>query len=418
MAKLFYDIIPSQQIKKDQTIKPKQNKKQNKKKKRFSFWFILLGGLMVILLGGFIYQLKFTSFRLTVWPKMQVVSLEKEILVKVNSGPDDQVDAIAGKFLTDSQEATEQFSATGEIVKGKKAEGTIRVYNNLRPSEAMTLRAQTRFLSSAGKYFRSPEKIYLPPAQWVSGKLVPSWVDTAVVALEEGPDYNIKPDRFSVPGLAGTVYYSDIYGQSFGIMEGGEVVTVPQVSEEDLQKARKSLEEKLFTLSQQALEQKVESDFIFLPSALSQEIQQDQGSSVKVGEEVSQFDYTLSVTSRAIVFSKSQVDSLIKKAIQDKIGAEKIIVPESLMVTYHPLAINFDQQAIDCNLQATAKVYSVFQEEALKKLVAGKILPEAQRLIEEQFPQFEEFKGQNNPFWKQRIPSDLSRIQVIFYFNH
>lgn len=413
MAKPFYDIIPPQQGKPDLSAEPKQKKKKNK----VSLGFVLLGALIVIFLGGLVYQLGFASFHLTVWPKTQVVSLEKEIFIKVNPESSDQGDTIAGKFLTDSQKANKQFSSTGQTINGQKAGGVIRVFNNLQSLESMTLRAQTRFLASSGKYFRSPEKIYLPAAEWVSGKLVPSWVDVNVVALEEGPDYNIKADNFSVPGLVGTVYYSDIYGQSSEAMQGGELVTVAQVSEEDLQKARESLVEELFTLSQQVLEKKVEPDFIFLPAALSQNTE-NGGSSIEVGEEVPQFGYAIEVTSQAIVFSKSQVDSLILKEIQDQIGEGKKIVPESLMITYHPLAVNFDQEMIDCNLQVTAKVYSVFQEEALKKLVANKKLSEALRLIKEQFPQFEEFKGQNNPFWKQRIPSGLSRIYITSYFNY
>jgi len=415
MTKLIRDIVPPQEV---NSGEKKEVKKRNQpQKKKFSIWLTGLGVVTFFILGGFIYQLGFASFRLAVYPQTQIVSLEKEILVAVEAEPLNEPNVIQGKFLVDFQEDQGMFPATGQVVQGQKAEGTIKVYNNHRPPEAITLRPMTRFLSGSGKYFQSPERIYLPAAQWEGGKLIPSVVETRIAAMEEGPDYNIEGDKFSVPGLAGTVYYDNIYAESSEKMTGGEVTTVAQVTEEDLQAARESLKEQLFSLSQKALEKKAGSDFIFLPAALSQEVE-ESGSSVAVGEEVEQFNYHLSVVSQSLVFPEPPVLDLMKQEIQAKIGEEKAIAPGSLMVAYYPLAANFDQKVIDCNLKVTAKVYSPFKEEDLKKLVAGKTLPEVQAAIQEFFPQLEEVRGIINPFWARRVPADLSRIQIEVHLDH
>jgi len=405
MAKLIRDIIPPQEAGSEEREKTK--KKNRLQKKKLSVWPVSLG----------LYQLGFTSFRLTVYPQTQIVSLEKEILVAADAESPTSPNTIPGKFLVDSQKGQDIFQATGQVVRGQKAEGMIKVYNAYQPAEAITLRASTRFLSGSGKYFQSPERIYLPAAQWEGGKLIPSTVMTKVVAMGEGPDYNIAPDKFSVPGLAGTVYYDHIYAESSESITGGEMAAIAQVTEEDRQIARESLKEQLFSVSQQALEEKAGPDFVFLPAALLQEVE-EEGSSVAIGEEVEQFDYHLSVTSQVLTFPEAQVLDLMEEEIQEKIGSERAIVPESLMITYYPLAANFDQKIIDCNLKVTAKVYSLFGEEDLKRLVAGKTVTEAKTAIQEYFPQLEEVRGSLHPFWARKIPAGLSKIQIKVYLDH
>ncbi len=415
MAKLIRDIIPPQEAGSGEREKTK--KKNQPQKKKLSVWSVSLGIIILLILSGFLYQLGFTSFRLTVYPQTQIVSLEKEILVAADAESLANPGTILGKFLVDSQKGQDIFQATGQVVRGQKAEGMIKVYNAYQPAEAITLRASTRFLSGSGKYFQSPEKIYLPAAQWEGGKLIPSMVITKVVAMEEGPDYNITPDKFSVPGLAGTVYYDHIYAESSESITGGEVATIAQVTEEDWQIARESLKEQLFSVSQQVLKEKAGPDFVFLPAALLQEVE-EEGSSVAIGEEVEQFDYYLSVASQVLTFPEVQVLDLMEKEIQAKIGSERAMVPESLMVTYYPLAANFDQKIIDCNLKVTAKVYSLFGEEDLKKLVAGKTVTEAKTAIQEYFPQLEEVRGSLHPFWARKIPTGLSKIQIEVYLDY
>ena len=413
MAKLIYDIIPPQVNQKRGRV---SQEKPSRKRRSLSWWGRVLGLILAVVIGGVVYQIGFSSFHLLVWPKTQIVSAEKELMIAVRPSTEGG-EVIQGMLVNDKKTLQKVFSTTGRTNEGAKATGTIRVYNNYRPPRSLTLRAQTRFLSSTGKYFRSAEKIYLPPAKWVGGKLIPSWVDIKVVALAEGPDYNIKPDKFSIPGLVGTVYYSKVYGQSFNSMTGGSISSLPQVSQEDFKQAREVLKKQLFSLSKKSLEGKIGKDFIFLPSSFSQDFQ-DKGSSVKIGDKVPQFDYEATATSQAIVFSSLKARSLMRDLIQKKIGYQKGIVPDSLMVTYRPLAVNFDQQVIDCNIQATAKVYSLVKKESLQQLVAGKGLEEVSALIREHFPQFSEVKGVMKPFWERRIPSDLSRIQVKFYLNH
>jgi hypothetical protein len=415
MTKLIRDIIPSREVETEKN-KEAELKKLPQKRKGFN-WRLSLGILALLIIGGMVYQIGFSSFHLTVYPQTQLVSLEKEILVAVNEEAIGEPGVIQGKFLTDSREESEIFPATGQTSKGQKAEGIVKVYNAYRPAQAITLRPMTRFLSSSGKYFQVPEELYLPAAHWEGGKLIPSVVETRVVAMEAGPDYNIDSDEFSVPGLAGSLYYDYIHAQSSSAMTGGSLAAVAQVTEEDLQLARESLKENLFAQSATVLQEEAGSTFIFLPAALSQEIVEGS-SSVEAGEEVENFDYQLSITSQALVFSEEKVIELIKEEIQEKVGPEKEIVPDSLTITYYPLAVNFDRQIIDCNLKATAKVYPVFSQGDLKELIAGQRIGEVQTIIRESFPQFEEIQGHIKPFWTRKVPADFSRIEVEVYLDY
>ena len=421
MARLVYDIIPpqgrsSQNTRSSQKIKKGGNglgKKSRKIKNGWLFLFLILA----VVAGGFIYQKWFSSFRLFVWPKTQIVSAEKEVMIAAQPSSSVKEEVIPAHLITVQKSQQKIFSTTGRTTEGRKATGVIRVYNDYRPPRSLTLRAQTRFLSSSGHYFRSVKKIFLPPAKWVEGKLVPSWSDVQVIAVAEGPDYNIKPDKFSIPGLVGTVYYSKVYGQSFEAMKGGALSSVPQVSQDDLDQARETLKKELSSQAEQALREKIGKDFVLLPSSFSQDFQ-DGGSSVKVGEKVAHFDYKATVISKAIVFSRTQAKTLVEGFIKKQIGADRELVPGSLMITYHPLAVNFDQQIIDCNLEITAKTYPLIQENSLKQMVAGKALSQALTLLKEHFPQLAEVRGAIQPFWQRKIPADLSRIQVKLYLNY
>lgn len=414
MAKLIYDIIPPQE-KYSRKTRKKSNGREKKRAVKRGWLFLFL--ILAVLTGGFIYQEKFSSFHLFIWPKTQIVSTEKEVMIAVQPSSSTQEEVIPGQLVTVRKSQQKIFSTTGRTTEGQKAEGVIRVYNDYRPPRSLSLRAQTRFLSSSGYYFRSVKKIFLPPAKWVGGKLIPSWSDVKVVAVAEGPDYNIKPDKFSIPGLVGTVYYSKVYGQSFEAMKGGTLSSVPQVSQDDLNKARETLKKELFSLAEQSLREKIGKDFVLLPSSFSQDFQ-DGGSSIKLGEKVPQFDYKATVISKAIVFSRSQTKAFVENLIKKQIGVERGLVPGSLMITYHPLAVNFDQQVIDCNLEITAKTYSLIQESSLKQLVAGKTLSQALTSLREHFPQLAEVRGAMQPFWQHKIPADLSRIQVKLYLNY
>lgn len=93
-----------------------------------------------------------------------------------------------------------------------KAKGFVTLYNET--TETQRLIASTRLVSQAGLLFRIDEDVILP----LGSTSKPGEVRVSVSASEIGAQYTIGPSNFSIPGLAGSPLYTQIYARSFGNM--------------------------------------------------------------------------------------------------------------------------------------------------------------------------------------------------------
>lgn len=412
MAKKIIDITPPP-AKPSQTEEVKETKE---KKARFSLPWKILTVLAIVIFGIVLIQLN-SKVELKVQPHLEPLTLEETFEVKVGAvGVNAQEKIIPGRFFEETLEKWQQFESTGISQKTGKASGKIRVYNSHHPPTSLNLRATTRFLSSeGGKVFRSPEKIYLPPAKLSQGKIVPSSVEIEVEAQEPGEDYNIGPSKFSLPGLAGTAFYYTIYAESDSPMTGGFVKEVKIVSQEDIEKAKNSFENYLLEEAKKSLGGKIPEDFVLLDNAMST-LQSSVDCLPKPESEIPEFSCQGEIEIKGIAFNLTNLKELSAAFIENLISANEKFLPASLSFKYLGENLILEKGKLILDLEIAFKTYQDISLETLAEQIEGKSKEEIEEVILDNYPQVEEVKVKFWPFWTRTAPKTSERIKIELTF--
>jgi hypothetical protein len=374
--------------------------------KRFLVFFIIF-----VVLFFLASQFLFANAEIKIWPETEVVNLEEKITISTETN-DISLDSsiVPGKLFTANQTALKTFQATGKATKEVKAQGTIRIYNNYSTSP-QTLVATTRLISADGKLFRTTEKVVVPGAILVNGKLQPSYIDAKVAADQAGESYNVEPTKFSIPGFVGTAKYTAFYGESLEKMTGGYLGETPQVTQEDLDNADKDVTEKALAEGETSLKNKISSEFSIIREAISSEIL-EATSSAKAGAEVSSFSYQVKVTVKTIAYKSSDFFSLLGQDIVFKKSEGKSLQEESLTNSEPELfSMDMDNGKIIVKTEVSAKIYSSVDESQIKESLKGSSLVKAKEFLSDQSG-ITKVQIKSWPFWTDSIPEDSERIKL------
>ncbi|MFA4998730.1 MAG: hypothetical protein WC514_01800 [Candidatus Paceibacterota bacterium] len=351
-----------------------------------------------------------------IWPETEIKNLEiKATIDKSVSDIDVSNALIPGKIFEVEKTVLQEFPSTGKITKEVKAEGIIRVYNNYSSSQQILI-ANTRFMSVEGKLFRSVERITVPGGTIEKGKVVtPGYVDAKVRADKAGPEYNIDASTFSIPGFVGTDKYTKFYGKSTEPMKGGEARVVPQVTAEDLERAKTSVTDEALKECKEAIKSEILQDFILPDNSLKTDIVETFSLAAPKAE-LEKFSYQVKARSTALAFKKTDMDNFVKAYIIQQIDYDKKINEESLEVNYSVDTVDFNTGKITVSIQARAKIYSDIDKNSLKEGLVGKDLAETKIFLENQ-PQMVKSEVKFWPFWVKRVPNDLERVYLQLRFD-
>lgn len=422
MAKKFFDIFPSEfsvnhhpepEGGEEKTEKKTKIKKVRQKIKIYPPLKILVSLVAVIVLLVLYLSLTLSKAEVEILPKTELLNFSEKITASESVKEIDfENKIIPAQIITEEKDLWQEFAATGTTLNEGKAEGTIRVYNKYNPPTAISLKATTHFLSDSGKYFRSPEKIYLPAAQIKNGKIVPSWAETRVVAIESGEEYNIGPAKFSVPKLSGTPYYYSIYAESDAAMKGGFKTEAKKVTTEDIEKAKDELTKKILENTENSLKEKLSSEFILFDNTILKEVV-DESCVVKAGAVVDKFSCQTKAKARALVFNKSDLEKFVKEFILANIPDSKTIDEKNLKIDYNPELIDIKEGKITLNLDFSAKIYPRIDEEELITLMRQKTADQIREIINSRIPdQILQIKVNFWPFWVKKAPKNIKRINI------
>ncbi len=391
--KIFFDILP-----------PKKFVQKKIKEQRVSNFGVFKKGLIFaclsLILLGIIGYFALAKVEIEIWPETEILNFNEEITASTKTFQVNFLEgSIPARIFEIEESASQEFPSSGKIEK--KAEGTIRVYNNYHLLVA--LRSGTRFQPPFEKvlYFCSPQKIVIPAK---------SYLDIKVIACRpgEGEKYNIGPSKFSVPGLSGTDLFFYIHGESFEPMAGGG--TISQVTEDDLERAKNILTETAFTRINESLKNKIPTDFIPLEGAIKEEIL-ETFPEVEPGAEVQSFKFQVKVKSKALVFKKSDLENFAKEFISAQIPKDKKLQTESLKIDFQAESTDLESEKTVLNLEFSAKIYLDIDFSLLRENLKGKSLEETKIILENQA---DIIKAQISawPFWVRKIPQDIEKIEL------
>ena len=441
MPKKIFDIIPSQKIssfveapkdkRQESFLKPTTSLKKTgrqrigSKIKRNFLKTLIICSLFLILVAVFSFFF-FSNSKIEIWPETEILTLTKTITIDTGIVPEQLESAswidkgvIPGKIFKDQKLSTQEFFSSGKTLKEKKAKGIIRVYNDYSATP-QSLLPDTRFVSTDGKLFRSVKKEVIPGRKYEEGKFVPGEIDIEVKAAEAGEDYNIEPSTFSIPGFAGTPKYTAFYGKSFSPMAGGFKGEVSQVVQEDLDKAKSILNERLKRESRDFLKTALPTGFVLLDETISQEII-EESYSAEAGAEAESFNLQIKIESKGLMFRKSDLEDFAKNFINLNIDEGKKFQEESLEINYSSEMIESEtaenkiyeaeEPDIVLNLEIKAKIYPDIDLVELKRTLLGRSFQEIKIFLEDQ-SQIKKIGIDPGPFWRRRIPKNIDKVEI------
>ncbi|MEK9152861.1 MAG: hypothetical protein AAB692_05855 [Patescibacteria group bacterium] len=247
-------------------------------------------------LGGFVSKVSLIRTPAAVPPSAPpeaAKTVNTVVLVSKEAASAGDMPNVVSRVVETDVKATKSFDATGTAPADKaKSSGTVTIVNTT--ARSYTFVATTRFLTKDGVLFRLVKATVIP----ANGN-----VSAAVAADKSGPQGDIGPASFSIPGLAANLQ-DKIYGQSETAMAGGSG-TVPAVSADDLAKAKAAITADLQTESGKNLEAMLlDGEKVIKELGTSEELDSQAPAE---GTKTASFTMMLSLRFRALVLPEKKL---------------------------------------------------------------------------------------------------------------
>jgi len=390
--KKIVDISPPEKNQKVQEFKKSTAAKEPLLKSLPSFCLkkpvLIVVGILLAALLSFVFIKP--QAEVEVWPVKETVQFQVEF-------------STAGQLMTRLETASQEFVATGQAVKEEKAQGVIKVYNNYHLDQILV--ANTRFWCFEGdelREFKTKERVVIPAKEQL---------DVEVAASGPGPEYNIDPCTFSVPGLKGSARYTAVYGKSSLPMTGGAKIETNQISQEDLDRAETIVAEKALAQARTSLVNAISPEEYILPQEAIEAKIVKTNPLTGVGQNVDNFIFQAEAQSQALVFKKDEMEEFARAYILEQIPAGKELVEGSLAVGYLLKKVDLTEPKIVLELEISAEIYQLLDEGSVKESVKG-LMPNELLSGLRKFPNISRVETDLWPFWARRVPQEVDRIKI------
>ncbi len=413
MSKKIYDIMPGDS--KENHVEVTCSTPKEKAKRGFPFPLVIAALATIVIVG--LYFIFPGKAEVTIQPKTEDVTADADVTVDSTAAVIDYGNnTVPGIIFTGDNNKTysEIYQSTGTGDNAKKATGTIRVFNKIKPSKALSLVKGTRFLSVPGGLIYRSDAAFTIPAAKSDG--TNGYVDVKVTAAEAGQQYNIQSATFSVPGLNGSEYYANIWAEtvSNGAISGGEESQVKLVSKDDLTSAKDRFQNKYSDEAKQALIAAIPQGYEYSAEDIVPQMN-NLTVSAKQGDQVDTFTISAQVATQIIVFRKDDLDKLGEGLLKKDLSELKTIVPKSLSYEVRDRSVTKDGK-IKITISFKGKIYSMPDNDFLMNSLKGKDKSYSISVLEN-VPEISKVTIKLSPFWQFKIPNDSTRIKVTADFS-
>lgn len=299
------------------------------------------------------------------------------------------------------------FLASGEKYIERKAGGKIIIYNAYS-SDKQTLVANTRFSTPDGKIFRLVDKIVIPGAKIIEGKITPSSIEAAVVADKAGEEYNIGPmDYLSIPGFRDSPKYKGFYAESKEPMTGGFIGEMAVPTDEDIKKAKEK--------NRQILQQTLSS---FVLSQIPDGFKNLEGSEEfkilketvnEKTDDAGNFSVFSEANFSIIAFHEEDVKNLMTELAKKELGSELDV--KEYRLEYGASRTDFNNGTMSFPINYEGVFWQPLNIVEFKESVKNKKEAELRAMVFV-LPRVEKATVSFWPFWVKKAPADVKRIKV------
>jgi len=330
----------------------------------------------------------------------------------------DQIDSVSDKIPSEkidiTNEESGEYPATGKKHITESATGKITIYNECSTGPRLLV-VNTRFLSKEGKIFKINKSVSINGFTKPEDKTIPGSAVVEVVAEKPGESYNIGKTSFTIPKLQGTWLYECLYARSADSMSGGIDKEVLYFSDSDYLTAKEKLTKIVKEKNEQEFSDKM-SDKYELLEYLEQSEEVKAKDNLKVGDITDNFQMTVSVKTGALLITKSNLDNLINEKINSELDSDIELVKGSRKYEVGEISKN-ENEEISIPVSVSQDSIAKIDLAKIKSEIAGKNESELRKY-------FVNVKGIKStdvgfwPFWVNKIPSSLDKINITVDINN
>lgn len=313
---------------------------------------------------------------------------------------------IPAQIFTSQKNATQLFPASGSANVSLKAQGTLTVYNAYS-SAPQDLVATTRFVTPDGKLFRLVANVTVPGAKVTNGNIVPSSIDTTVVADQSGTNYNVGPvAKLTIPGFQGTPKYDAFYGALASGTTGGFTGTRAVPTATDITNAKTKTTAALQANLTSDITTSYPNNFKILDGATN--VQVTKLTVNTTTDSNGNFSIFGEASLQAIGFDESAFKNYLLSLAQ---AEEANSVFSDLNLNYGNVHADFTKGRVSFALTASGTLEQAFSVDDFKASIAGKSVSAARAAVSA-VPGLANGKISVWPMWLWSIPSNTAKITV------
>ncbi len=356
---------------------------------RITFGFLALSLLLVIL----IFYFSFSQVKIYITP--QTTNLKTEFSVQILP---DTKEILAGTNIMPGKinKIIKKYEKTFPVPEGSAAKGIshgkVKIINNY--SKNQPLIKTTRLLTPDGKLFRLNKTVTVPAG---------GMIEVEVYADQPGPEYDIEPTRFIIPGLWEGLQ-DKIYAKSSEKFSGGWQYK-KLVTEELLKKSADNFIKEV--KKQIDSEIKSKEDYLLVYKITNT----TWNSNIKAGQEADKFTITLELDITTVKFKEKDLQNIALNNLIAKTPAnQQFINADFSTLKYKLTEIKNDSADLRVSLTGKSAVRLKKGDLDINKL-RGKNKEELKSYLTS-LPEISQVKIIFNPPWMNKVPPVKDHIYI------
>ncbi len=365
--------------------------------------------LAAILLAIGILQFGISRATITITPVPQMREFSIELPAYVGTpgdAPEQETDnnaqtRVYAQWVSASKKAQQEFPTESVRLEKGQSKGVAVIYNNR--TVAQLLVRTTRLLAPDRKLFRTAERIVIPAG---GTEEVPIYAD------KDGPEYDIPPTRFTIPGLSPATQKL-VWAETKENTAGG-LRKIYTVTARDIENARAQLKKQLEAQLQQDIRQSIPLGYELPPQPLTLAVLSFVPNA-QAEEETEQFSAEMEAEIRGIALHSESLFSFLRQYVRKNAPSgweeKKIITGSSSLATSSNENIASGSMPLSYSFQAEL-VPAVPETLIDTRILRGKKKEDAKKIIQ-QITQSEDVSISLSPFWIRRLPSLASHISIV-----
>jgi hypothetical protein len=320
--------------------------------------------------------------------------------------PDPARSVVPARQITIPVSVNNTFSATGKRVALTNATGTVR-FQNLDPTSTNRIPAGSIVRTDSGIRFRTQVSITVPSAALVGFQIFPSTASVKVTAVDGGTDGNVDAGTITVVPSGENPIFLKVNNPD--ATSGGTRQEFTRVTQADVDAALAALNLSLQQAFQEAM---VSSSLdtggatVFPSTGMLGQATPDVPTDTLVGQEVATFALSLSANGTVIAVDPAPVSAIAETQLRTAIKPGHELVSGSVHVVVGAAVVV--GQAVSFPVQATADQIAILDPGALRTMVLGKSIAEANAIL----APYGQVKLTVSPDWTGSVPSFESRVTL------